>query len=233
MKKVLFFFAMVSLMMTGKAQQFNLYFDGETVNDGDTVTYIVYDEDVEVYVGLENAASAANTFQIQYEEINMEGLLFIGLCAGGDCVPEHTSASFTVEPGETYTGFHVAMGVNGTVNEHTHALIRLTFGDAETFANSKTIYVRIQSENYVGIEEAQAAEISIYPNPVADRLNIRCSNVSDNAQIVVLDMMGRPVMSQAMSQGSVLNTQKLAAGTYMVCVIDNGRNIGASQIVVE
>lgn len=233
MKKVLFLMTMVGALMMANAQQFNLLYNGANVNNGDTVTYLVLDEEIEVYFGIENTASAAQTFQAQVEILESEEIEFTGLCAGGDCIPQTTSAPFEVAPGATYSEFHVAMALIRNISSHTHAFVKLTIGDANTMQNSKTVYVRIQSESYVGIQSAEEVRMNIYPNPAADRITIQSGLIGESL-VVVMDMGGRIVISQPMAQGSTqLDLSGFASGTYAVQVFQNGRPATRPQVVVR
>ncbi|MCR4811247.1 MAG: T9SS type A sorting domain-containing protein [Bacteroidales bacterium] len=69
-----------------------------------------------------------------------------------------------------------------------------------------------------GIADVNAkSEVSIYPNPANSRTIVSVEGMSGKAQLSVVDMSGRTVMTTTMSDGTVeLNVAKLAKGTYFV-----------------
>lgn len=69
-----------------------------------------------------------------------------------------------------------------------------------------------------GIADVNAKnEVSIYPNPANNRTTVSVEGMSGKAQLSVVDMSGRTVMTTTMTAGTAdLNVAKLAKGTYFV-----------------
>jgi hypothetical protein len=69
-----------------------------------------------------------------------------------------------------------------------------------------------------GIADVNAKnEVSIYPNPANSRTTVSVEGMSGKAQLSVVDMSGRTVMTTTMTAGTAdLNVAKLAKGTYFV-----------------
>lgn len=73
------------------------------------------------------------------------------------------------------------------------------------------------SHNTVGINEAVAITTNIYPNPVANTLNVEADGLQE---VSILDLNGRVMTT---TKSSVIDMSKLSAGIYMVRVItENG-----------
>ena len=69
---------------------------------------------------------------------------------------------------------------------------------------------------YDGVDEevSQSTRMSLYPNPATDRLNV---TLSQNAEIVVYNIMGQSVMTQEGHIGAnTLNISNLTSGIYFV-----------------
>lgn len=83
--------------------------------------------------------------------------------------------------------------------------------------------------SHVGIENAAVAvDFNIYPNPVADRLNIVCSD--QVREVNVIDITGRTVIGAGAE--TTVDVSGLAAGVYMIRVAtENG--IGTQKFVKE
>ena len=75
----------------------------------------------------------------------------------------------------------------------------------------------------VSVQFGRETRLSLYPNPVKDRLNLDYSG--SNATFQVFDAMGRLVISQAQTEQKQtkisLDLSQLSEGTYWLHVIDN------------
>ncbi|MBR5028132.1 MAG: T9SS type A sorting domain-containing protein, partial [Bacteroidales bacterium] len=72
-----------------------------------------------------------------------------------------------------------------------------------------------------GIATAQAAELSVYPNPAKDELHV--NGVEANTIIRIYDMTGKVVMQQTATDNTTINISELNRGVYVV-------SAGASKI---
>lgn len=70
-----------------------------------------------------------------------------------------------------------------------------------------------------GIEEAESAQMTVYPNPANDRMMVCCIPQGTERQVVLFDMSGRNVMSlvlDANASNITITTSDLNAGVYML-----------------
>ncbi|HRF16071.1 MAG TPA: GEVED domain-containing protein [Bacteroidia bacterium] len=86
-------------------------------------------------------------------------------------------------------------------------------------------------------EMASANKLNVYPNPTAGVLNIEYTAEKGNAQVTVLDLSGRVVMTQTHANVSgqnnlQLDLSKVAKGAYMLNVQTEGSN-NQVRVVVE
>ena len=79
----------------------------------------------------------------------------------------------------------------------------------------------VQTANPQGIATAQAAELSVYPNPAKDQLHV--DGVENGTMIMVYDMTGKIVAQQTATENTVINLSGLNKGVYVVAA-------GASKI---
>ena len=87
--------------------------------------------------------------------------------------------------------------------------------------NVKNLYI-INSE-VSDVDQVSSAKINVYPNPVAEILNIEADGVVD-VQIISAD--GRVVMAKKVSHKEEINVNTLSAGIYWV-------KIGGSTFKIE
>jgi hypothetical protein len=75
-----------------------------------------------------------------------------------------------------------------------------------------------------GIKNITAsANIAIYPNPASDEITIALPALQAQAQLTIMDVTGRIVLSNKSSRADkcILNVQYLSAGAYLVEVRQN------------
>ncbi len=73
---------------------------------------------------------------------------------------------------------------------------------------------------YLGIDEKEEIEVSVYPNPTENILHVVSSKTVD--KLVLVDLMGKEIFTQDMKTSSIdLNVADLATGTYMLQLISN------------
>ena len=93
----------------------------------------------------------------------------------------------------------------------------LTFGDltyTKTGANLYNIHIGRLLDNALSVPKFDAGSFSVYPNPVADVLNI---DTQENVEsIVIADLNGRVVASAY--QAASIKTENLAKGVYLLTV---------------
>lgn len=82
-----------------------------------------------------------------------------------------------------------------------------------------------------GIAEVEAVEVTVYPNPVATMLSVRCERLNRNTEVAVYDMTGRKVYGRAVAAGNSevqVPVSQLPNGAYMLRVGES-----AAKVVVR
>jgi hypothetical protein len=96
--------------------------------------------------------------------------------------------------------------------------------------------IRLNLANNVNeIEENAAHDVSVYPNPVNDQLNVNVTALDADAQITLVDISGKVVYTSNMIAGStqlVIDVQNLASGIYEL-TIANEAGISTKKISVK
>ncbi|GAB3838486.1 hypothetical protein GCM10028821_40220 [Hymenobacter jeollabukensis] len=83
----------------------------------------------------------------------------------------------------------------------------------------------------VSIRNGGKLEVSMYPNPVADKLNVRVSGASSDATVQVTDLMGRLVLNGKLGMDGAFDVTSLKTGTYIVTVGSGDEKV--SQKIVK
>ena len=128
----------------------------------------------------------------------------------------------------------------GTVASHgeSRTLKNYNFADAQP-ANGNNLYrlkmvdkdetyaySRIQSLKFDGV----GADLSIYPNPVADQLFVR--DFSQVTQVVINDLNGRAVHQSGSSADGAISVKNLSAGMYIVRITRSNGVVSSQKIVI-
>ena len=72
----------------------------------------------------------------------------------------------------------------------------------------------------VGINENVINNVSIYPNPTSDVLNIS-TNSNDLSELIIKDITGKIVFNQNFNSKIIINTENYAKGVYIIDVRNN------------
>jgi len=93
--------------------------------------------------------------------------------------------------------------------------------------------VELYEDRGIGIEEADAANLSIYPNPANDIITIVTSDQHAKA-LEVLDMAGRVVVFTPMASAKeVVNIGHLPSGVYVVAITFEDGSIARQRLVKQ
>ena len=72
--------------------------------------------------------------------------------------------------------------------------------------------------DFIGLQSAEDAEFTVYPNPASDKIVVNVGHKNNaNAQVEVVDMSGRTVARQNVTEGTAeINISDLQKGVYIV-----------------
>lgn len=94
------------------------------------------------------------------------------------------------------------------------------------------IPIRVES-NSTGVEEEVAQQpILLYPNPATDR--VICEGIPSGSRISIVSLSGVAVVSEMVYDAkTVINTQNIAAGLYIVRVVENNGNTQILKLIIR
>lgn len=86
----------------------------------------------------------------------------------------------------------------------------------------------------IGSMEATTGSVSVYPNPTAYRTNVRIDGMQEACTIRLIDMMGATALTTtAFEERTVIDTETLGAGMYVLQVWDSRGMIDAQRVMVS
>ncbi len=132
-------------------------------------------------------------------------------------------------PGYTYSWSNAATTANlSNIGTGTYSV---TITDINGCTASATANVGV-----IGIEnEPDPITIQIYPNPATDHFTILLSNFKEQAEISMIDLVGKVVLSKSIAVGSdlvIMNTLGMAKGVYLV-KISSGNKVITRRVVIR
>lgn len=108
------------------------------------------------------------------------------------------------------------------------------YNGANSSATCYTLKVQLGTATRGAAEITKAGSISMYPNPVKNELKINMGSYAEPVSAIVTDMYGRRVMNKTFSGASNLSTGTMAAGVYMITIVNKkGTIVKQDKIVKE
>ena len=129
-----------------------------------------------------------------------------------------------------YFGDGLANGTVGSYNIIDHNGAVVISESATNFGGSDASLVTV---GVVGLEEADLNDISVYPNPASDVLNVTF-NSEDNQDytVAILDIQGRVLLSESGSSTVAFDISDVAIGSYIVKIF-NDKNVYTQALVIK
>ncbi|MFL2579411.1 MAG: T9SS type A sorting domain-containing protein [Parvicellaceae bacterium] len=90
----------------------------------------------------------------------------------------------------------------------------------QAYTNGNAFAIRLNFGANVGINENVTNNVSIYPNPTSDVLNIS-TNSNDLSELIIKDITGKIVFNKNFNTNITVNTENYAKGVYLINVKNN------------
>lgn len=146
--------------------------------------------------------------------------------------------------GKTFTEINFIKGAgNSKITQ------QYSYQDADIFTATKTAYYRLKQVDFDGSytysevvvvkqEGVQNEQISVYPNPVMDKLTIEIETLKGGAaDVIITDITGKTISSlpinviKGFNKYELNNTTNLTNGVYMITIVQNGQKVYNSKFV--
>lgn len=95
---------------------------------------------------------------------------------------------------------------------------------------SDTINVIWRTNNFVGIDEHELADVSIYPNPVSDRIFVDDNRIEE---VSVMDITGKELMRSTLDANRSVNVADLPKAIYILELKSNSGDVATRRFVKE
>lgn len=146
---------------------------------------------------------------------------------------------------ENWTKFDIA--INWTTAERPDSIVIIVSASAAiNFVNLFECKGEVGSQLYVddinlvgpgiGVKESDFNQISasIFPIPAVENFTLAIKEVSDNMLLQVFDLSGKKVIeNKIVNTNTVVSTNQLNAGVYIVSVVENGAKVFTKKVIVK
>lgn len=142
------------------------------------------------------------------------------------------SSNGTTQLAISQNGGTTSESISRTYTAGTYYLRVYGYNGANSATSCYTLKVQLGTATK-GEELVTVNKISVFPNPVADKVNVRIDDLKGVANVQVFDIYGKMVMQQTTSRmNTTLNVATLSSGVYMIKVLNNGKE-STMKIVKE
>lgn len=238
--KIFTLFGALALGVASSMAQLSWMYDGETIEDGASVTINAEMEDfiVGCTIDVYNASDKTVNCVVRRSNVVPEGSEF-GMCTD-NCVNKDESDQFSIEPNSTYKnkmgmGFHIS-NMSLMVPGEASATFTVTDGTNEAVVNVKFVYDEDPSNNGVSISSPSGVG-----NVVASGYNatlrggtLVLGGMVAGSQVRVIDLTGRTVASYVVTADGVQRYDiGLTKGIYLVAIYENGQNVYTQKVIAR
>lgn len=232
MKKALLILGCVG-MISGASAQISLDNPPATVYGG-------YDDLlIEAHFDVMNTGGSSVDVHLYREEINVVSGSQNSFCWGVNCYPpfvDQSTESATITAGGAETTFKGDYKPNGNSGVTTVRYCWFVEGDsANTLTCTDISFDATFAQSIEGVDyENQVSEA--YPNPANSIASVNYNVRSNNAQLVLHNMLGAEVATQQLSglQGvAVMNVSGLENGVYFYSLVVDDQVVSTQRLVVQ
>jgi hypothetical protein len=158
--------------------------------------------------------------------------------AGALQLVEHNTpiAGASVSGAMTYTAsFNWTAPASGTGTVRFYAMVNAVNGDNATSGDQpgNGVTIDLPQGPGAGVQNVSAEQLSIYPNPVTDALNMKLGSVVGSCEVRIVNFTGSVVadMTVSVKNGEAsINTANLKPGTYYVMAQQGDAKWGTSFV---
>ncbi|MBC6989354.1 T9SS type A sorting domain-containing protein [Hymenobacter sp. BT491] len=138
------------------------------------------------------------------------------------------------QDGKTFSTILFKEGHGNSSNKITYTAVdqEPLFGTSYYRLNQIDADGKSTLSSVVSVTNGGSGEVSLYPNPAHDVVNIRLAGSTEGVTVRISDLTGRAVRRQVLSADGQLNISDLQAGTYIVTIGEGAQKV-TRKIVKE
>ncbi|MCF8448612.1 MAG: T9SS type A sorting domain-containing protein [Taibaiella sp.] len=223
MKRIFILMSLAATLLVGKAA------NAQSFSAQNDTVYLNLNLIDNVHNNIVNNSS--NTVEIEWKAIQSnfpsDWSANTGICDNVNCITGNgiwspTTATLNESTSSTSNDFRLQVALGATPTHGTYYMkVKLT---NKAVPNDTAIVTFIVSKNATSVSSVKASgDISIYPNPALNALNVVYSSIPDVKNIAIYSIIGRQMnMYRVTNESSAsLNVETLPSGIYFIRLINS------------
>jgi hypothetical protein len=237
MKKLVMFCGGLFFFLGASAQQIEIYKPGEFVDvSGTIVTLVSTEAAIEQNFTIKNVSGVTLNLRVERAKIiilpeTQDHLCWAGGCYDADMVSAadpFISPSGIPVPDEATSLLlttHETHGIDGTA-QYRYYLIN---EDDERIDSVDVLFT-----STVSVKENAKIQISVYPNPAINNVNITVQNETGNLKFTLFNVLGEAIINSKLYEGqNAVALDKLTNGVYFYTIYKDGAVLETKKLVVK
>ena len=240
------FFTLILTMATVAtfAQSLTMTYEGNTVNNGDTLEVIVtqLNTTIDYYLDLTNVTDNDINMIVYKNDLDMVEGASSSLCIGGTCFPPTTTESnpitiaahSTLAHATSQNAFHLGYKTPAAGTSY----VMFTFANYDNSDDCTSMVFKLVCDP-TNIETVlSASKLRAYPNPASDNVTVEYA-VSGNvgkAQLVIKNMLGATLYTRNIDVNATkvkVDVSEYPSGIYFYSIEADGRPLVTKKLLVK
>lgn len=242
MKKIVTCLGLFAITMGASAQGIEIYLpDGEDIVSGTTIELNAADENMHQEFDVKNVSGATLNLRIERIKITeLEGTQDY-LCWGANPETGACYSAGAVSPENPFVTpddsdlddgnrgwlatYHVTNGFDGCAQYRYYVIDEI---------DARLDSVDVMYCSTVSIEEDVKVEVSVYPNPASDFVNVTMVNEHNNVNFTLYNILGDAVLTANLNAGTnEVALDKLPNGVYFYSILKEGNILETKKLIVR
>jgi hypothetical protein len=237
MKKIVTFLGATFFLIGANAQGIEIFKQGELVDVSGTVVEVVSTEaSLHQNFTVKNVSGAVNVLRIERTKIIVLPGTLDYFCWGADCYntdavspadPFISPDDISVNDGATTMlfSYHETEGISGTAQYRYYVINE----GGERLDSVDVLYT-----STVSAKENAKIQISVYPNPAINNVNITVQNETGNLKFTLFNVLGEAIINTKLYEGqNTVAVDKLTNGVYFYTIYKDGAVVETKKLVVK
>lgn len=167
------------------------------------------------------------------------GTVGFGVCDNLSCYSNFVGNDFTMDEVPAIAAYGAFKLQSFSVSGDVKVVVCVKVWDVADSTIADTVCLSWSTDNYVSVEEFELqSEISVFPNPATNVLNVTYDLASTNeGSFELINLVGSTVYTKTLTEERgefELNIEKLARGVYFYAIKnDNGKVLSTKKLVVD
>jgi len=186
---------------------------------------------IDVYTG-DTLVKALNSTDFNFGVMTPEIDQTIEISASSD-IP-NGAFTYSVTPvGTQYYDVAATFNATGMAPGFYHLDITVTDNGIPAGVTTKQFVFEVIYDASAQIDETTSAAFKMYPNPTEGMFTISVNDNLESPQVVVNDLSGKVLLTQAIAHQEQIDLSSLSDGVYMVSILVANEVIGVQRIIKE